>query len=473
MLKFRGLYCYSDKFSAYSEYLSNNYVWYNPLDLTDCISLYEEGKLYGGLLDDVASVCKINLPENTSIPPNFDIFKFTHRENQNEAVTELLKHYRGIIEASPGVGKTVMISDVCSRLNNKKILILSENNKPFQQIKNTLADACPSLNVSLYGDGKTDLSGDIVVGMRQSVVNINNDDFFDSIDVIIVDECHHGVTTSYRKIYEKCVNCERLYGVSATPYRDDELNDLLLPIFGKIRYTISYGQAIEANMLCPMVLILEDVPVKEYPEPSYTANRKMYDALTNSVIQVEVPLSNYAITMKKREHYKYVHDDYIMRNVERNLKGVNFARNLNKQNKSCVIIVSKINHANEIHKIMPEAVVLHGQCNQKYKDEVYKKLYNKEILTVISTLFDEAVDIKTLDGVAIMAAGKSTVKIIQRIRSTRVFEGYINGVYTKKEVGYVYYPVDSTRYFKTQSQTCLRMLKKEVNSSPHNKIYKI
>jgi ERCC4-related helicase len=96
-------------------------------------------------------------------------------------------------------------------------------------------------------------------------------------------------------------------------------------------------------------------------------------------------------------------------------------------------------------------------------------LQHREISCLISTLFDEAVDVPSLDVVAVAAAGASTVKTEQRIRSTRIFSGTLRtGHYTKTR-GYVYYPRDNTDFLKTQSRNSLSLLKNIVKEHPKNK----
>jgi superfamily II DNA or RNA helicase len=462
---------YDESLVKYNASLRDKFVRFNPLDFTDVTFLALDGKIYGGIVEDVSEYLDQPLPYK--IDTTYDksnLFVFTHRPHQHEAVTKLLEYYRGIIQASPGVGKTVMIADICARLNTKCIVI-SENKKPFTQIYNTLVEACPGLNVGRVGDGYNETECDVIVAMRQTIVHDKYTEFLSKFKVVIVDECHHGVTKQYTDIYVRCVEAEKLYGVSATPYRDDEFNDMITPIFGRVRYKIDYGEAIDNDMLCPVVVITKKMKKMEIEEPVYTKPVFTIDPFSGETIQSEEPLQPWMIRRLKATFFQKIYNDYIIYNDDRNKDIIEYANKLNSKGKTCVIIVSRVEHANELHRLMPSAQVLYSSTKKKDKERIFADLESKKIKTVISTLFDEAVDVKSLDGVAIASAGKSTVKIIQRIRSTRKFEGYINGVKVVKEVGYVFYPLDQTGCFASQSRQCLRMLKAEVAKSPLNKIH--
>jgi superfamily II DNA or RNA helicase len=471
---YKGIHFYSDKILPYTDYLREKYVRVNPMDLNDVQYLVDGNRVYRGLIDQVEAEIGFSLdPINTEYEAKSSLFKFTHRDHQHEAVTELLVRNTGIIQASPGVGKTVMIADICARLYKceGKIIVISENTKPHSQIYNTLIEACPTLDVGRLGNGYNDIDSKVIVAMRQSLVNSKYDDLLTEATTVIVDECHHGVTDQYISIYNRCENLQKLYGVSATPYRDDEKHDLLNAIFGRVRYKIDYGEAIQSGMLCPIVVIAEKIPKMEIDEPKYTKTVTRIDTTTGKQFTVEEALPPWIVKQLKSRYFLDIYDKYIQKNTVRNMCAINFAKKLNAKGKSCVIIVSRVVHANELHALMPDAVILHSGTPKKKKLEIFADLETKQTLTVISTLFDEAVDVKSLDGVAIVAAGKNSVKIIQRIRSTRKFEGYINGKLVTKDVGYLYYPIDQTGFFAGQSRICLKYLKEEVAKSDKNTIH--
>jgi hypothetical protein len=97
----------------------------------------------------------------------------------------------------------------------------------------------------------------------------------------------------------------------------------------------------------------------------------------------------------------------------------------------------------------------------------------KKIMTIISTVLDEAVDIASLNGVALMAGGKSMIKFYQRLRNSRSFAGYTSLGWEKKECGHVFYPIDQCDFLKSHSQTVLAAIKKLVKQHPKNTLEEI
>jgi superfamily II DNA or RNA helicase len=121
-----------------------------------------------------------------------------------------------------------------------------------------------------------------------------------------------------------------------------------------------------------------------------------------------------------------------------------------------------------MEKLIPYGVPLYGETENRA--EIIRKLRNKEIMCVITTLFDEAVDVPSLDAVAVLAGGKSKIKLKQRIRSTRAFKGTtVLGESTKKR-GYVWIPHYEEKYLKDHSKKRLKELKEIVAEHKLNEL---
>jgi hypothetical protein len=66
--------------------------------------------------------------------------------------------------------------------------------------------------------------------------------------IVIVDECHHVPAASFEAVLKACPS-RRVYGLTATPKRKDQLEKLLFAQCGPIRHTIVNGTTGEARIV--------------------------------------------------------------------------------------------------------------------------------------------------------------------------------------------------------------------------------
>src|SRR5690606_11618735 len=74
---------------------------------------------------------------------------------------------------------------------------------------------------------KVDLGADITVVCFNSLVDASKE-FLESIECVIIDECHHSSAVTIREALDKMPNAAYRYGFSATPWRDKSADQKLL-----------------------------------------------------------------------------------------------------------------------------------------------------------------------------------------------------------------------------------------------------
>lgn len=183
-------------------------------------------------------------------------FKGDLRMQQTLAAHDLLSYDNGILSAATAFGKTV----VCSYLiAERKVntLILVQNKELLNQWVNELdrfldIDEVPPTYTTktgrikkrdsvigvLHGSKKA-LTGIVDIAMIGSLYNKDGQsDVIDSYGMVIMDECHHAAATQSVSILEK-VNARYVYGVSATPKRNDDLEKINYMLIGPIRHSFT------------------------------------------------------------------------------------------------------------------------------------------------------------------------------------------------------------------------------------------
>lgn len=136
----------------------------------------------------------------------------------------------GLLCASMGAGKTVMISWLLAFLK-KKALILVKNITLLYQMKEEIERFTDYNDVKIWGDGKKEM-GNILV-MTQSAFIKEGKNFSGKFAVVIVDEadCFLGDKTLDTLIP---FSTEHLFAFTATPYTNDFNEDDVSLVFGEI-----------------------------------------------------------------------------------------------------------------------------------------------------------------------------------------------------------------------------------------------
>jgi superfamily II DNA or RNA helicase len=158
---------------------------------------------------------------------------------QKEAVSKILLYNRGVFVAPSGSGKTVVgISIIASRSVNTLILV---NRRPLmEQWRNQLASflEIDHAKIGQIGGGKDKRTGLLDVAMLQSLFrNKQVSDLVAEYGQIIVDECHHLPAFTFEQVLRQA-KAKYVLGLTATPYRRDGHQPIILMQCGPVRYEI-------------------------------------------------------------------------------------------------------------------------------------------------------------------------------------------------------------------------------------------
>jgi len=183
-------------------------------------------------------------------PQSIDIrFIGDLRENQQRMMDYIVKRHpekiRGIIQAFPGFGKTVIAAYISSRLK-QKTLILLDNSKLLEQwtdsfIKFTNIKA---EEIGIIKGKKMELDKPICIAMVQTLVSKVKRDLkgtYNQIrdagfNVVFADECHKSSAASKFAKSFLFVNAENVIGLSATPYHVELSRILMHTSLGPVIY---------------------------------------------------------------------------------------------------------------------------------------------------------------------------------------------------------------------------------------------
>jgi len=176
--------------------------------------------------------------------------KVTPRPYQLKAVESLASCTRGIVHAPTGSGKTNIIAYLIDRLQMPTLVIVPASDLVTQSKERFENILDPQVTVgNIDGNNKNkmgEVGKDIIISTWQSLAK--NRALLEAIKgyyrVVIVDECHHASADVLSGIImELAPVAQRMYGVSATPYRSSSADEeRLMRLFN---YNVAYQVSVE------------------------------------------------------------------------------------------------------------------------------------------------------------------------------------------------------------------------------------
>jgi len=323
-------------------------------------------------------------------------------EDQKKMVQIALEQQRGIFQAPTGTGKTVLCYAIIYPLMPCKALVICPSKSIMSQTAREFHDKF-SLKTSVYGDGTKDLSGDVVVGLINSLHRIPPEEYCSLFDVVIADETHHlSLDGMYYKFLTNCLAPVRI-GLTATADKEGTekamaFEGLLGPMIGKF----TFGEAVEAKRIAKPKMILLPIPI----------NSNLRDIRT----------------------YQEIYRIGIVYNRVRNSIIVKFIAEQAKEGKTAIVFVKLLDHASILLGMMREKGVLceyvSGEVDDRERQRIKSLLRTKQINCVISTsVWKEGLDLPELSIVANCAGYLSDKPVIQMAgRVLRIAEGKTEGI---------------------------------------------
>ena len=200
------------------------------------------------------------------------------RNEQQQAADALLAHGNGILSATTAFGKTVIGAHLIAKRKVNTLVLVHRTNLLAQWIKQLnefliineepVAEFTPKGRkkkkniIGQIGGGKNNLSGVIDVAVMQSLISGDEvRELVKNYGMVIVDECHHVSAFSFEKIL-KFANAKYVYGLTATPVRQDGHHPIMYMQCGKIRYRVDAKNQAEAR------------PFEHYIIPRFTRFQK-------------------------------------------------------------------------------------------------------------------------------------------------------------------------------------------------------
>lgn len=391
-------------------------------DITRVLSYYEEDDRYLYLPRGILPVIQKAMPETvfhlddkTEKGRTIDVlFKETLREEQKAAAESLLKYEMGILQAAPGFGKTVVAIYLISHLKVNTLILVDNKELQMQweeRIEKFLdyphATKKKDRFVCRYGSQSKKMNGYIDIAMVRTLKNADDLDAIGSVyGLTIIDECHHVACDSFLHVMRH-IRSRYIFGLSATPKRDDGLFKVITMYCGPIRSRIG-RENIRSGYL-----------FKQYLVPRYTNHYALKEDLTYVEMCSE-----------------------LMQDQVRNFQIVKDILQEYRNSNNIIVLTERVEHLDILFSMLEKACndvyLLSGSVKKKERKTTLDAVRTKDkyVLLATSKLLGEGFDLPSLNCLFLVLPISSDTRITQ-------YTGRIHRNYDGKDTVKVYDYVDS------------------------------
>jgi superfamily II DNA or RNA helicase len=153
----------------------------------------------------------------------FEDAEMVPRDYQVETAWKLIKYRYSVSEVATSSGKTLISFMIFAYLKShgliKKYMMIAPNTNLVIQASEDFDDyGLHKLGVKIQqigGGSKLREGCDLIIGTFQSLVK-QEPEFFEDVDCVFVDECHHTNSMSIKKIVANCMHSRWRYGLTGT-----------------------------------------------------------------------------------------------------------------------------------------------------------------------------------------------------------------------------------------------------------------
>jgi len=330
---------------------------------------------------------------------------------------KLLTHPNGMLIAPAASGKTVIGLNLVATLRQPTLWLTHTKRLAKQVIDRIVgSEEHPPIfsdidrkEIGLIGMGKNKIGERITIGMIPTLAR--NEEFLlengKKFGLIILDEAHHAPASTFTKVLTY-LSSYYLYGLTATPYRRDKLEELMFACIGQGNAIVQRREVKKQGRI-----ITPSVKPRIVPMPVVESND--YHEIISEVV---LPA----------EHRKNLITNDVIREARRG--------------SYCIVISTRKSYCEDLFKKIFEywskTVIATGDYTQKHNDEQVKKIEGDEATVLITTfeLLGEGFDVPKLNRAFLALPFREKARVEQMV-------GRIQRTTSGKEDAIIYDYIDA------------------------------
>lgn len=168
---------------------------------------------------------------------------------QQTAVQSALGVEQGVIVAPAGSGKTIMGLELIARRGLPALILVHRKQIMDQWIERIQSFlGIDKAHIGECSGARKKVGREITVALLQSLGRKSSfDDLQSQFGTVVVDECHHIPASTFRKVVSQ-LNPRYLYGLTATPHRKHNDEDLIFLYIGEIVARVEASDFMPASL---------------------------------------------------------------------------------------------------------------------------------------------------------------------------------------------------------------------------------
>lgn len=342
---------------------------------------------------------KIVLGNNVTYKSNIKLFDY-----QEKVVTKAINAKNGIIIMPAGSGKTQTALEIIARLGLKTLWI-SHTLDLINQSYNRANDNMESVGLGKIANGKVDVGTHITFATVQTLKAIDLQEYADTWDCVVVDECHRicgtpASTGMFYKVINKLV-ARYKYGLTATPYRNVKGTE-------KAMFSL-LGQ--------PIIEIDKSVVADRIVQATIHKVTTNFDEIPDNCMEFDGTLKYSTLTTALAEDTK--RNDLIL-DLLRQCK-----------NEFSLVLADRVGQLYYLQKKLGYGNVIDGKTKKDIRENAIQEVRDGKVKVLFATygLAKEGLDIPRLGRLILASPHRDKATIIQSVgRIERKFENKVNPI---------------------------------------------
>jgi superfamily II DNA or RNA helicase len=352
-------------------------------------------RLPRGYIRQLIQACKkrdipIDLVDERRSLPDSD-FRFSGhlKPFQEEATTTMLSREFGLLCAPTGSGKTVMALAMVAQRRQPALIVVHTRDLADQWVERIQSFLKINRNdIGFIGGGRKKIGREITVALVQSLYKCA-DEVSRHVGFLIVDESHRCPSRTFTEAVS-AFDARYMLGLSATPYRRDNLSKLIFWYLGDLHHEVDSANLVNDGHIMPAEVIFKTTDFTTSVDPIHYYS-KMLSELTTDVGRNHLLVADIAAASRVTE-------------------GV------------CLVLSDRKAHCENLraqlrYDVKLQAEVLTGDLTVAQRRETIMRLHNGQINILIATgqLIGEGFDCPALSTLFLTTPIKFSGRVLQYI----------------------------------------------------------